>query len=123
MMTIDEAITREKNRSDSMVKHAEIFCVTQEFLADIEYHGQVAEWLEELKKLRSLLDERLHEKLIYSKVKEDSYNKAINDYMNVLCDQCLDMKNECYQLECPFCSDGCDIVNIAQQLKERGENA
>ena len=44
-------------------------------------------------------------------------NKAIDDYMNALCNKCLDMKNECYQLECPFCDDGCNIVNIAEQLK------
>ena len=43
--------------------------------------------------------------------------KAIDDYMNALCNKCLDMKNECYQLECPFCDDGCNIVNIAEQLK------
>ena len=45
-------------------------------------------------------------------------NAAIDDYMNALCNKCLDMKNECYQLECPFCGDGCDIVNIAEQMKE-----
>jgi hypothetical protein len=45
-------------------------------------------------------------------------NKAIDDYMIALCDKCMDMKNECYQLECPFCSDGCEVVNIAEQLKQ-----
>jgi hypothetical protein len=40
--------------------------------------------LEELKELRELLDERLYEKLIYSKVKEDSYNKAIQDFTEAL---------------------------------------
>ena len=44
-------------------------------------------------------------------------NKAIDDYMNELCNKCLDIKNECYQLECPFCDDGCNIVNIAEQMK------
>ena len=44
-------------------------------------------------------------------------NKAINDYMNKLCDHCMQQTNECYKLECPFCTDGCDIVNIAEQLK------
>ena len=45
-------------------------------------------------------------------------NKAIDDYMNKLCNHCMQQKNECYELECPFCSDGCDIVKIAEQLKE-----
>jgi hypothetical protein len=55
---------------------------------------------------------------IYSK----GYNKAIDEYMNKLCNKCLDMKNECYQLECPFCDDGCDIVNIAEQMKAGVKN-
>ena len=44
-------------------------------------------------------------------------NKAIDDYMNKLCNHCMQQTNECYKLECPFCTDGCDIVNIAEQLK------
>jgi hypothetical protein len=55
------------------------------------------------------------------KCREYGYNKAIDEYMNALCDKCLDMKNECYQLECPFCGDGCDIVNIAEQMKGGGK--
>ena len=44
-------------------------------------------------------------------------NKAIDDYMNKLCNHCMQQTNECYKLECPFCTDGCDIVNISEQLK------
>ena len=44
-------------------------------------------------------------------------NKAIDDYMNKLCNHCMQQTNECYKLECPFCTDGCDIVNIAEELK------
>lgn len=44
-------------------------------------------------------------------------NKAIDDYMNKLCNHCMQQTNECYKLECPFCTDGCDIVKIAEQLK------
>lgn len=51
-MTIDEAIAREKYRSDRMIEHSQLHCVTQEFFADIEYHKQLAEWLEELKELK-----------------------------------------------------------------------
>ena len=45
-------------------------------------------------------------------------NKAIDDYMNKLCNHCMQQTNECYKLECPFCTDGCDIVGIAEKLKE-----
>lgn len=47
-------------------------------------------------------------------------NKAIDDYMNKLCNHCMQQTNECYKLECPFCTDGCDIVSIAEQLKAGG---
>ena len=47
----------------------------------------------------------------------DGYANAIDDLVNALCDHCIQEKNECYNLECPFCDDGCDIVNIAEQLK------
>ena len=45
------------------------------------------------------------------------YKKAIDDLMNALCDHCMQQTNECYKLECPFCTDGCDIINIAENLK------
>ena len=45
-------------------------------------------------------------------------DKAIDDYMNKLCNHCMQQTNECYKLECPFCTDGCGIVSIAEQLKE-----
>ena len=47
-------------------------------------------------------------------------NKAIDDYMNKLCNHCMQQTNECYKLECPFCTDGCDIVSIAEKLKAGG---
>lgn len=50
------------------------------------------------------------------------YNKAIDDYMNKLCNHCMQQTNECYQLECPFCTDGCGIVNIAGKLKKGGKH-
>lgn len=56
-----------------------------------------------------LLDLSLHdEKVRY---------KAIIDYMNKLCNHCMQQTNKCDKLECPFCSDGCDIVKIAEQLR------
>ena len=52
-----------------------------------------------------------------ARVDKKSYDKAIDDLMNALCDHCMQQTNECYKLECPFCTDGCDIINIAEQLK------
>lgn len=49
-------------------------------------------------------------------------NKAIDDFMNKLCDHCMQQANECCNLECPFCTDGCDIVNISEQLKTGVKN-
>ena len=53
---------------------------------------------------------------------KEIYNKAIDDYMNKLCNHCMKEANECNKLECPFCTDGCDIVKIAEQLKAGEEN-
>lgn len=53
---------------------------------------------------------------------ECEYNKgradAIEEYMNRLCDKCIQTPNECWNLECPFADDECQIVKIAEQLKE-----
>lgn len=48
------------------------------------------------------------------KIKTD----AIDEYMTKLFDHCMQQTNECCKLECPFCTTGCDIVKIAEQLKE-----
>ena len=64
----------------------------------------------------------------YIKAEEVKYllklerDKAIDDYMNKLCNHCMKETNECNKLKCPFCTDGCDIVKIAEQLKVGGEN-
>ena len=44
-------------------------------------------------------------------------NKAIDELANKLCEHCMQQTNECYKLECPFCTDGCDIINIVEQMK------
>lgn len=54
--------------------------------------------------------------------RKQGYNKAIDDYMNKLCNHCMQQTNECYKLECPFSTDGCDVVNIAEQLKKGANN-
>ena len=106
-----------------------------------EEHEQLAEWLEELKDYRDKnkmvvrIDveniESVKDKI--NKLSKEQYNKGyadgslsvtseirnkvIDDYMNKLCNHCMQQTNECYKLECPFCTDGCDIVGIAEQLK------
>lgn len=54
----------------------------------------------------------------YKKLLAEERNKAIDDFMTKLLDHCMQQTNECYKLECPFCTDDCDIVNIAKQLKK-----
>ena len=106
-----------------------------------EEHRQLVEWLEELKDYRDKnkmvvrIDveniESVKDKI--NKLSKEQYNKGyadgslsvtseirnkvIDDYMNKLCNHCMQQTNECYKLECPFCTDGCDIVGIAEQLK------
>lgn len=48
---------------------------------------------------------------------EKGYKDAIQEYMTLLCEHCMQQKNECYNFECPFCTDGCDIIRIAEQMK------
>lgn len=45
--------------------------------------------------------------------------EVIKKYMSKLCEHCMQQTNECYKLECPFCTDGCDIINIAEQVTDQ----
>lgn len=47
--------------------------------------------------------------------------EAIDEYMNRLCDKCIQTPNECWNLECPFADDECQIIKIAEQLKEQNK--
>lgn len=80
--------------------------------------GKSRQLFAEIKIDKDMLQEMIDEKIKEFEVDiQATRNKAIDEYMNALCDKCMDMKNECYQLECPFCDDGCDIVNIAEKMK------
>ena len=127
-MTLDEAITHEKesaeeNYMQGMLCHANPN--DDELDGCIEngrYHEQVAEWLEELKHIKQWKSDVMdgfcnYDVSSFEELVTNARNKAIDDYMNKLCDHCMQQTNECYKLECPFCTDGCDIVNIAEQLK------
>lgn len=52
------------------------------------------------------------------KGKKQGRADAIEEYMNKLCDKCIQTPNECWNLECPFADDECQIVKIADELKE-----
>lgn len=44
-------------------------------------------------------------------------NKAIDEFAEKLCEYCMKQTNCCNALECPFCRDGCDVLNIANKMK------
>lgn len=83
----------------------------------IDEEEQILKWLLELKTYKEKPDGYLANECELA-----GYNKAIDDYMNKLCNHCMQQTNECYKLECPFCTSGCDIVNIAEQLKKGVNN-
>ena len=48
--------------------------------------------------------------------------KAIDEYLNLLCEHCMKQENVCYSQECPFVgTDGCEIIKIAEKLKGGAE--
>ena len=78
--------------------------------------------LKQTQEIQRLNNKIANMKDMTQKMLKEEYNKAIDDYMNKLCNHCMKETNECNKLECPFCTDGCDIVKIAEQLKAGGEN-
>ena len=132
-MTLDEAILHarevaERNRKqykNCPSDRTDIRHQTCEECA--EEHEQLAEWLEELKHIKQWKSDVMYgfckyDASSFEELVTNARNKAIDDYMNKLCDHCMQQTNECYKLECPFCTDGCDIVNIAEQLKAGEQN-
>ena len=127
-MTLDEAIAHEKELSKEIYIEA-MLCNANpddgkldDCIERGKYHEQLAEWLEELKFIRQWKSDIMEEFCRYDvssfeELVANTRNKAIDDYMNKLCNHFMQQTNECYKLECPFCTDGCDIVNISEQLK------
>ena len=127
-MTLYEAIAHEKelaeeNYMQGMLCHANPNDDELDgYIENGRYHEQVAKWLEDYKHIKQWKSDIMDEFCKYdvSSFEElvvNARNKAIDDYMNKLCNHCMQQTNECYKLECPFCTDGCDIVNIAEELK------
>ena len=136
-MTIDEEIAHAREKAKEIRENIidgdnlepyESYCNTMVAKSAEEYE-QLAEWLEELKAIKEMdlsipqhftKEQSDWIKTYCIKRNIEFYNKAIDDYMNKLCNHCMQQTNECYKLECPFCTDGCDIVSIAEKLKAGG---
>ena len=119
-MTLDEAIAKYKeitNTDANCQAHCNISCDKC-----VQESEQLADWLEELKFLKQWKQDIMdsfckYDVNSFEELVTNVRNKTIDDYMNKLCNHCMQQTNECYKLECPFCTDGCDIVNIAEELK------
>ena len=120
-MTIDEAITQAREKAKEIRENLingnnlepyESYCNTMVAKSAEEYE-QLAEWLEELVMLR--LDSCMIHMPDRLQLVENGYNKALNDFVNACEKQFTTMYGQRYV-------DMRDIVNIAEQLKEGGEN-
>ena len=124
-MTLDEAIAHAREVAEEQRKACDLAWVwdnPDNIKKCAEEHNQLAEWMEELKFLKQWKSDIMdsfckYDVSSFEELVTNTRNKAIDDYMNRLCNHCMQQTNECYKLECPFCTDGCDIVNIAEQLK------
>ena len=148
MISIDEAIQRENKIAEENqkivdteivfddVSLSQLYCddteVIEEHLSNYkkcaEYHEQIAEWLEDYKHIKQWKSDIMdsfckYDVNSFEELVTNVRNKTIDDYMNKLCNHCMQRTNECYKLECPFCTDGCDIVNIAEESKAGITNA
>ena len=127
-MVLDEAIAYEKELAKEIYVEA-MLCHANpddgkldDYIERGKYHEQLAEWLEDYKHIKQWKSDVMdgfckYDASSFEELVTNARNKAIDNYMNKLCDHCMQQTNECYKLECPFCTDGCDIVNIAEQLK------
>lgn len=112
MMTIDEAIEQEKQLSEECLKCSldkYLECgEAREYIEYAEEHEQLAEWLEELKRLR---EEKSEFQIIARDNYEIGYNKAIDDCIEAL----KERRNKRYmQVNC----DDVELKILAEQLKE-----
>ena len=122
-MTIDEAIKHARVSSERLTRlgNAEkaleqpCYKVT---LEQAKEHEQLAEWLEDYKRLKSEKEQDIYERAYrdgQDKGLSDGhfagYNKAIDDFMEKAIEEQI-------QYDCPL--DRHDIEKIAEQLKEGG---
>ena len=74
-MTIDEAI--EFSRYKASQQYSELY----DYEYDAEEHEQLAEWLEELKELRKFKNDFTDLGKLYSEIRLEERNKAIDDFI------------------------------------------
>ena len=130
-MTLDEAIVHARDVAEEQRKACDLAWVwdnPDNIKKCAEEHDQLAEWLEELKFLKQWKSDIMdsfckYDVNSFEELVTNVRNKTIDDYMNKLCNHCMQQTNESYKLECPFCTDGCDIVNIAEESKAGITNA
>ena len=121
-MTIDEAIEKEKfkARVDRIKANKRIFHNNDEHEISAcnrsaEYHEQLAEWLEELKKYKEKPEGYLWDEAV-----QQGYNKAIDDFVksfkNLIEDELLNpiLMSECKKLGV---WKNYDFEKMAEQLK------
>ena len=113
-MTLDEAIaharevaTEQKRRSGACVINDNECDKFSACIKCAEEHEQLAEWLEDYKRIKMLVP--------IEQALKNEYNKAIDDFVNGCEKQFVTMYGQRYV-------DMRDIVNIAEQLKAGGEN-
>ena len=128
-MTIDEAIAQEREKAKKIRENIidgdnlepyESYCNTM-VAKSAEKYEQIAEWLEELKSYRaSVFSGYMTQKML-----KEEYNKAIDDYTEKAKAEC-----KVHYVDCDPYFGGIedsilyedDIDEIAEQLKEGGEN-
>ena len=116
-MTIDEMLKRikEKMACDYNISGCDTCNISS--CEDKDIVIQLAEWLEDYKRIKMLIP-------IEQALKAE-YNKAIDDFVKALQEKIeKDLANPDLALECKKCGiwENYDIAEIAEQLKAGGEN-
>ena len=123
-MTIDETIAHERRltagyRNDIQILKnvgADILSITS-VTKQMEYHEQLAEWLEELKDHRERECNHINEAL-YDKCYLEGYNKAIDDFADKIISLCDDGEFMNRFNDFPATT----ILEVAEQLKAGRED-
>ena len=113
MLSIDEAIAREKQQAKEQRSHVGTWNdeYSKKCKLYAEYHEQIAEWLEELKCYKNDNDfsdcaDRIH-KIAFN----SGYNKALDDFVEKI-------NYTAYTSVCVDCMTKNQIIELAEQLKE-----
>lgn len=111
-MTIDEAI--EQLKEAKCGNCPTLFC---EECVKGNKRNQIAEWLEELKELIKFKNDFTDLGKLYSEIRLEERNKAIDDFMNMSLEIIKSEQDTRYGY-----LDGMDIREIARVLKAGGKN-